>query len=80
MVYLLAASLSAPPPTLGIQLQTDSKVRLSWTTNAPDYSLQSTTNLLSPQWTPMTDGSAVVEDQITVTQPVAGTRFYRLAK
>jgi hypothetical protein len=80
LVYLLAATLSAPPPTLGIQLQTGNNVRLFWTTNAPGYSLQSTTNLLSPQWTTVTDGSAVVGDQITVTQPVAGTRFYRLAK
>jgi hypothetical protein len=80
IVYLLAATLNAPPPTLGILLQPDKTVRLSWTTNAPDYGLQSTANLVPPQWMPVTAGSAVVGDQITVTQPVAGRLFYRLAK
>jgi len=80
IVYLLAATLNAPPPTLGILLQPDNTVRLSWTTNAPDYALQSTANLVPPQWMPVTAGSVVVGDQITVTQSLAGTRFYRLAK
>ena len=80
IVYLLAATLNAPPPTLGILLQPDNTMRLSWTTNAPDYGLQSTTNLVPPQWMPVTASSVVVGDQITVTQPAAGTRFYRLAK
>jgi hypothetical protein len=80
IVYLLAATLSAPPPTLGILLQPNNTVRLSWTTNASDYGLQSTPNLVPPQWMPVTASSVVVGDQITVTQPAAGTRFYRLAK
>jgi hypothetical protein len=80
IVYLLAATLNTSPPTLGILLQPDSKVRLSWTTNAADYGLQSTTNLVRPNWLPLTPVSGVVGDQITVTQSVAGTRFYRLAK
>jgi hypothetical protein len=80
IVYLLAATLNAPPPTLGILLQPDNTMRLSWTTNAPDYGLQSTTNLVLPNWLPLTPVSGVVGDQITVTQSVAGTRFYRLAK
>ncbi len=78
-VYLLAATLNAAPPTLGILLQPGNTVRLSWTANAPEYSLQSTTNLAS-QWLPVTASPTVVGDQITVTQPVAGTRFYRLVK
>ena len=53
-VYLLAATLNAAPPTLGIVLQPGNTVLLSWTTSAPDYSLQSTTNLVSPQWTTVT--------------------------
>lgn len=80
IVYLLAATLNAPPPTLGILLQPDNTVRLSWTANAPEYSLQSTATLSPPQWTPVTASPVVVGDQITVTQPVAGTRFYRLVK
>ena len=81
-VYLLAVTLNtAPaPPVLGILLQPDNTVRLSWPTNAADYALQSTVNLAPPQWMPVTAASAVVGGQITVTQPVAGTRFYRLAK
>jgi len=81
-VYLLAVTLNtAPaPPVLGILLQPDNTVRLSWPTNAADYGLQSTVNLAPPQWMPVTAASAVVGGQITVTQPVAGTRFYRLAK
>jgi hypothetical protein len=80
IVYLLAATLNAPPPTLGILLQPGNTVRLSWTTNAPDYGLQSTTTLVPSQWLPVTASSGVVGDQITVTQSVAGTRFYRLVK
>jgi len=80
IVYLLAATLNAPPPTLGILLQPGNTVRLSWTTNASDYGLQSTTSLVPSQWTPVTASTAVVGDQITVTQPVAGKLFYRLAK
>jgi hypothetical protein len=81
-VYLLAATLNAveAPPALGILLQPGATVRLSWPTNAADYVLQSTANLVSPQWMTVTASSAVVGGQITVTQAVAGTRFYRLAK
>jgi hypothetical protein len=80
IVYLLAATLNTAPPMLGIRLQTDNTVRLSWTASAPDYTLQSTATLSPPQWTPVTTSPVVVGDQITVTQPVAGTSFYRLAK
>ncbi len=81
-VYLLAMTLNtvAAPPTLGILLQPANTVRLSWPTNAADYALQATTSLAPPQWTPVTATSTVVGGQITVTQPVSGTRFYRLAK
>jgi len=80
LVYLLAATLNAAPPTLGILSQAGNTVRLSWATNALDYGLQTTTNLMPPQWVPVTTSSVVVGDQITVTQPVVGTQFYRLAK
>ena len=81
-VYLLAATLNPvqTAPALGILLQPGNAVRLSWPTNAADYALQSTVSLASPQWTPVSASSTVVGGQITVTQPVAGTRFYRLSK
>jgi hypothetical protein len=80
LVYLLAATLNVAAPTLGIALQLDNTVRLSWTTNASDYNLQSTTGLVTPIWQPVTGTPVVVGDQNTVTQPVAGTKYYRLAK
>jgi len=80
LVYLLAATLTAPPPSLGIVAQSGSTVRLSWPTNASDYTLQSTATLTPSQWTTVTTSRVVVGDQITVTQPVAKTQFYRLAK
>jgi len=81
-VYLLAATLNAvvAPPALGILLQPGHTVRLSWTTNAADYALESTPSLAPAQWTAVSATTSVVGGQITVTQPAAGTRFYRLAK
>jgi len=80
IVYLLAATLNAAAPTLGIVLQPNNTVRLSWTTNAPNYNLQSTSELVSPLWQPVTGTPVVVGDQYTVTQPVAGKQYYRLTR
>jgi hypothetical protein len=79
-VYLLAASLGAPAPALGIQLQSANTVRLSWPTNASGYSLQSTASLVPPAWQPVMSAIVVIGEQSTVTQPATGTRFYRLTK
>ena len=54
-------------------------VILTWPTNAVGFSLQSTTNLLSPVWATNYPAPVVVSGQNTVTNPISGTQqFYRL--
>jgi hypothetical protein len=53
-------------------------VVLSWPTNSPGFTLQSTTNLLSAAWSTVS-GAVVLDGQNTVTNPLSGTeRFFRL--
>ena len=58
------------------------KVELAWPTNSASYTLQSTTNLISPVvWTPVSPGPAVVNGQYVVTNVASGTdMFYRLSQ
>ena len=63
------------------------KVILTWPTNYAgfDYSgfsLQSTTNLVSPAvWTAVSPGPVVIDGQNAVTSPISGTQqFYRLSQ
>ncbi len=58
-----------------------SNVILTWPTNATGFSLQYTTNLVSPQvWTNVSPSQVIVDGQNTVTNPLSGTkRFYRLS-
>jgi sulfatase modifying factor 1 len=54
---------------------------LTWPTNATGFTLQSTTNLVSPAvWTTVVPGPVAVNGNNTVTNPISGTRqFYRLS-
>ena len=79
LVYLLAATVNAPP-TLALAPQSANTALLSWPLDASDYGLQSTMTLAPAQWAPVATSSTVVGGEITVTQSMAGTRFYRLAK
>jgi len=65
-------------PTLQFDVL-DKMLVLSWTTNAVGFSLQSTTNLLSPgSWTPVS-GVVVLGDQNIVTNAMSWkSAFYRL--
>jgi len=79
-------SLSFPPPQLTI-IPSGANVILTWPTNAPgfDYSgftLQSTTNLVSPVvWSTNSPAPVVVNGQNTVTNPISGPQqFYRLSQ
>ena len=64
--------LTLPVPPLLAIARSGTNVILSWP--ASGYTLQSTTNLASPQWIP-------VSGQNTVTNPIAGTQmFYRLSQ
>ena len=68
---VFSLSLVATAPTLNLNLS-GTNVILSWA--AAGFTLQSTTNLASPQWNP-------VSGQNTVTNPIEGTQmFYRLSQ
>jgi uncharacterized repeat protein (TIGR03803 family) len=77
-------SLSLPVPQLTI-IPSGTNVILSWPTNVAGfsytgYTLQSTTNLVSPVvWTTVSPAPVVVNGQNTVTNPISGAQqFYRL--
>jgi uncharacterized repeat protein (TIGR03803 family) len=74
-------SFTLPLPPLAI-IRSGANVILTWPTNAIGFTLQSTTNLVSPViWATVSPGPVVVNDQNTVTNPVTGTgQFYRLSQ
>ena len=54
---------------------------LTWPTNFIEFNLQSTTNLASLAWSPVSPGPTVVNGQNVVTNPVSSTRkFYWLSQ
>jgi hypothetical protein len=55
---------------------------LSWPTNAPGFTLQSTLDLTTPEtWLDSTNAPAVIGTHFTLTNtPSGGARFYRLRK
>jgi len=69
------------PPQLTI-IPSRANVILTWPTNATGFTLQSTTNLVSPVfWTNVSPGPVVVDWQNAVTNPILGTQhFYRLSQ
>ena len=75
-------SLTLPgPPQLTI-IPSGPYVILTWPTNAAGFTLQSTTNLVSPAvWTTNSPAPVVVNGQNTVTNPISGAQqFYRLSQ
>jgi len=77
-------SLTLPaPPQLTI-IHSAANVILTWLTNAAGltFTLQSTTNLVSPAgWTTVSPAAAVVNGQNAVTNPISGAqKFYRLSQ
>jgi uncharacterized repeat protein (TIGR03803 family) len=68
---LSLAAAGGSPPTLNLN-RSGTNVILAW--SASGFTLQSTTNLASPQWT-------TVSGQNAVTNPISGTQmFYRLSQ
>jgi uncharacterized repeat protein (TIGR03803 family) len=66
-------SVGPSAPQLSIS-RSGNRLILTWPTSATGYTLQSTTNLLSPGWTTVTG-------QFAVTNPISGVRiFYRLSR
>jgi uncharacterized repeat protein (TIGR03803 family) len=72
-------SLSLPVAQLTIFLS-GTNVILTWPTNVPRFTLQSTTNLVSPAaWSPVSLTPVIVNGQKTVTNPISGAQqFFRL--
>ena len=75
-------SFSLPPPPQLTIIRYGTNVVLSWPTNAAGFTLQSTTNLVSPLvWITNSPAPTVVNGQNTVTNPISGTKkFYRLSQ
>jgi formylglycine-generating enzyme required for sulfatase activity len=63
-------------------IRSAANVILTWPTNATGFTLQSTTNLVSPAvWTTVVPGPVVVNGNNTVTNPISGSQqFYRLSQ
>jgi uncharacterized repeat protein (TIGR03803 family) len=77
-------SLSLPPvsaPQLTI-FRSGANVILTWPANAAGFTLQSTTNLVSPAvWSSVSPGPVIADGQNTVTNPISGAqKFYRLSQ
>ncbi|HWD93412.1 MAG TPA: hypothetical protein VG938_13805 [Verrucomicrobiae bacterium] len=72
-------SANVIPPALNI-FTSDTNIVVTWPTNAQNFTLRSTTNLVSPVW--ITNcGVTVVGDQNTVTNPISGAQmFYQLVQ
>ena len=72
------------PPQLTILLSgvPPSGIVLTWPTNAAGFTLQSTTNLVSPAfWSTNSPAPVVIGGQNTVTNPIAGPQqFFRLSR
>jgi hypothetical protein len=80
-VNLKVSAFGGVPPQLAI-IPSGANVILTWPTAAAGFTLQSTTNLVSPVvWSPVSPGPIVVNGQNAVTNPISGTRkFYRLSQ
>jgi uncharacterized repeat protein (TIGR03803 family) len=74
-------SLSLPPLQLTI-IPYGANVILTWPTNAAGFTLQSTTNLVSPAaWSAASPRPVVIGGQNVVVNPVSGTqKFFRLSQ
>ena len=74
-------SLSLPPLQLTI-IPYGANVILTWPTDAAGFTLQSTTNLVSPAvWRTVSPGPVVIGGQNVVINPVSGTqKFFRLSQ
>jgi len=79
--FLNRPILVIPSPQLSISLST-TNVILSWPTNAAGFTLQTTTNLVSPAtWTTVSTTPVVVNTNNRVTNSFFGkSKFYRLSQ
>jgi hypothetical protein len=68
-----------PQPKLAIALS-GSSVVLGWPTNFTDYALFANTNLITTNWSAVTNSVVVADTNNTVTVDLAENRFFRLQK
>ncbi len=72
----LPATVSAPQLAIA---RSGAKIVLTWPTNFTGFTLQSTTNVVSPVWSDVSPGPVTVNGQNTVTNAISNTRaWYRL--
>lgn len=70
-----------PTPMLIISSVDNAHARITWPTNAADYTLEFTTALPASMWTTVTDSAAIIGDRFALTVDTSvGSRFYRLHK
>lgn len=79
---LQLSGLPCPPPTLNIQPVAPDKARLYWDTSAGGYLLQAVPNLMSNNWSRITNEPVVFSGNYVVTNSIVTptNRFYRLQK
>jgi uncharacterized repeat protein (TIGR03803 family) len=71
---------SVSPPQLTI-IPSGTNVILAWPTNAAGFTLEFTTNLVSPVWNTNLPAPFVVNTNNAVTNGISGTqKFYRLSQ
>jgi uncharacterized repeat protein (TIGR03803 family) len=70
--------LSLPVPQLAISLS-GTNVILTWPTNPPGFSLQSTTTLSPLTWNTNLPAPVIVNGQYTITNPICTQQFYQLS-
>src|SRR5207249_6160971 len=75
-------SLTLPPPPQLTVIPSGANIILTWPTDAVGFTLQSTTNLVSPAlWTTVSPDPVVIYGQNAVTNLISGTQqFYRLSQ
>ncbi len=73
---------SAMPPSLTVARTTTNTVVVSWPSPSTGFTLQSTTNLVSPAvWNTNLPSPVVINGQNTVTNSISGTQqFFRLSQ
>jgi uncharacterized repeat protein (TIGR03803 family) len=77
-IFSLSLPIARPQLTI---TPAGTNVILSWPTNAAGFTLQSTTDLVSPSWTTNLPAPLLVNGLNTVTNPARGTQqFYRLSQ
>src|SRR5438046_5051864 len=79
LIVIEPASASSQPQLTIIR--SGANVILTWPTSATGFTLQSTTNLLSPVWIANPPAPVVVNGQNTVTNPISvSQQFFRLSQ